>query len=229
VNGSAVARLRTAVFDLDGTIVDTMPLVLRAVAHAISPFTEPPEPAEIYRRVAGPADRCLAALLGGEEHVAEAVARLFAYAREHGRETTVFAGAIELIDELRGQGRPVGLWTGRDRVSATAILEGSVLHGRLDAMVCGDDLATHKPDPEGLLRLAAKFAMDPAELIMVGDAEIDVWGAHRAGARAVLIHQGRPISADVLALRPHLAETPAAAFRCVRELLTADGAFGPSG
>jgi len=219
VSAARGSRVRGVVFDLDGTLVDTMPGVLRAVAHAIAPFVEPPPPAEIYRRLAGPADRCLAALIGDERPVAEAIARLLAYTREHGREIVVHAGAVDLLADLKATNRPVALWTGRDRASATTILEGTNLFGSFDAIVCGDDLVTHKPDPEGLLRLAAVLAVPAADLLMVGDAEVDVLGAHRAGVRAVLIHQGREIGAEVLALQPDLVETPASAFRRIRELL----------
>jgi len=219
VSGARASRVRGIVFDLDGTLVDTMPVVVRGIAHAIAPFVDPPSPAEIYRRVAGPADRCLAELLGGDRHVAEAVERLFAYAREHGREIEVYPGAAELLAELQAANRPVALWTGRDRTSAMRILEEANLRGHFGAVVCGDDLPTHKPDPEGFRHLATSLEVPATELLMVGDAEVDVIGAARAGAQAILIHQEREISAAVRALRPDLVDTPAAAFRRIREWL----------
>lgn len=207
---------RAVVFDLDGTLVDSMPLVLRAVAHAISPFMTPPPPEEIYRRVAGPAERCMAELLGGEEHMPVAVERLFDYAKRHGDEVVVFPGAFELIDVLRARGVPVAIWTGRDRESATAILRATRLGERFTTVVFGDTLESHKPDPEGLLVVARELGVPPADLILLGDAEVDVLGAHRAGARSILIRQQREVSAGVLALGPTIVATPEAAYAEVR-------------
>lgn len=207
---------RAVVFDLDGTLVDSMPLVLRAVAYAISPFMTPPPPAEIYRRVAGPADRCLRELLGTDENVPVAVERLFAYAREHENEHEVVEGGLELIDALRARGVPLAIWTGRDRESATAILRTTGLATRFETIVFGDSLPTHKPDPEGLRRVAVELRVAPSELVLVGDAEVDVLGAHAAGSRSILIRQQREVSPEVRALAPTIVETPAEAFSLVR-------------
>ena len=206
------------VFDLDGTLVDTMPLVVRAVAYALEPFMDPPPPAEIYRRVAGPVHRCLGALLGGEHHVPEASRRLYEYAQWHRVEVVLFPGAVAVLDELRERGFPVALWTGRDEASATVILQRHDLRRCFAACIFGDTLESHKPDPEGLHRLAEAIGVPTDGLLMVGDAEVDVLGAAGAGARALLIHDERVVTAEVLTLKPQLAATPAEAYRQLREL-----------
>lgn len=218
MSGRSGRGVRAIVFDLDGTLVDSMPLVVRAVAYALEPFMTPPPPAEIYRRVAGPVERCLGTLLGGEHHVAEASRRLYEYAGWHRGEADLFPGAVAVLDELRERGYPVALWTGRDEASATTILRRHDLQRCFVACIFGDTLESHKPDPEGLHRLAAALDVPTQDLLMVGDAEVDVLGAAGAGARALLIHDERSVTAEVLALRPQLAATPAAAYRRLREL-----------
>ncbi len=211
--------VRGIVFDLDGTLVDTMPLVVRAVAYALEPFMVPPSPAEIYRRVAGPAARCLCALLGGEHHVPEASRRLYEYAQRHRGEVDLFPGSVAVLDELRERGFPVALWTGRDRASATIILQRHDLRRCFVECVFGDTLESHKPDPAGLLRLADAMGLPASSLLMVGDAEVDVLGAAGAGAQALLIHDERAVSPQVLALEPQLASNPEAAYDRLRKLL----------
>ncbi|MBK8475991.1 MAG: HAD family hydrolase [Opitutaceae bacterium] len=210
--------VRGIVFDLDGTLVDTMPLVVRAVTHAIEPFMVPPPPAEIYRRVAGPVARCLGALLGGEHHVPEASRRLYEYSQWHRGDVELFPGAVAVLDELRGRGFPVALWTGRDRSSATVILRRHDLERCFAACIFGDTLESHKPDPEGLQCLAEALGVPAEELLMVGDAEVDVRGAAGAGAQALLIHDERTVAPEVLALAPQLAATPAVAYAQLRQL-----------
>lgn len=210
--------VRGIVFDLDGTLVDTMPLVVRAVSYALEPFMVPPPPAEIYRRVAGPVERCLCALLGGEHHVPEASRRLYEYSQWHRGDVDLFPGAVAVLDELRGRGFPVALWTGRDKASATVILRRHELERCFEACVFGDTLESHKPDPQGLHRLAEALGVPAEELLMVGDAEVDVRGAAGAGAHALLIHDQRTVGPEVLALAPLLAASPAAAYARLREL-----------
>lgn len=210
--------VRGIVFDLDGTLVDTMPLVVRAVAYALEPFMAPPPPEEIYRRVAGPVDRCLAALLGGESHVPEAARRLRAYAEGHRSDVDLFPGAVTVLDELRARGFLLALWTGRDERSATAILQRHDLRRRFTDCIFGDTLETHKPDPAGLHRLAEVLGVPAGDLLMVGDAEVDVLGANGAAAQALLIHDGRKVSPEILAMQPELAASPTVAYRRLREL-----------
>ena len=206
------------VFDLDGTLVDTMQLVVQAVSYALEPFMVPPAPDEIYRRVAGPVERCLGALLGGDHHVPEASRRLYDYAQWHRGEAVLFPGAVAVLDELRARGFPVALWTGRDMASATVILRRHDLERRFEACIFGDTLESHKPDPEGLHRLAGALGVPAEDLLMVGDAEVDVLGAAGAGAQALLIHDEREVTAQMLALAPQLAATPAAAYERLRQL-----------
>ena len=210
--------VRGIVFDLDGTLVDTMPLVVRAVAYALEPFMTPPPPEEIYRRVAGPVDRCLAALLGGETHVFEASRRLYEFADWHRGDVDLFPGAATVLVELQARGFPLALWTGRDERSATAILQRHDLRRHFADCIFGDTLETHKPDPEGMHRLAEVLGVPAEELLMVGDAEVDVLGANGAAAQALLIHDGRTVSPEILALQPELAASPAVAYRRLREL-----------
>jgi HAD superfamily hydrolase (TIGR01509 family) len=210
--------VRGIVFDLDGTLVDTMPLVVRAVAYALEPFMAPPSPEEIYRRVAGPAERCLGALLGGEHHVPEASRRLYEYAGWHRSDVDLFPGAVTVLDELRARGFPLALWTGRDERSATAILQRHDLRRRFADCIFGDTLETHKPDPAGMHRLAEVLGVPAEDLLMVGDAEVDVLGATGAAAQALLIHDGRAVAPEILALKPELAATPGEAYGWLREL-----------
>lgn len=224
MNGRAGRAVQGIVFDLDGTLVDTMPLVVRAVSYALEPFMDPPPPAEIYRRVAGPVERCLGALLGGPHHVGEASRRLYEYAQWHRGEVELFPGAVAALEALRERGFVVALWTGRDESSATLILQRHNLQRCFAACVFGDTLESHKPDPEGLHRLAEAVGLPAADLLMVGDAEVDVRGAAGAGAQALLIHDERVVAAEVLALRPQLAATPAEAYRWLLELPAPDAA-----
>ena len=113
-------RKSTAIFDLDGTLVDSMPFVIESFAHAVEPFTGLPTPAEVLAQLGGPMEACLRNLLGSQadQAIGAAKERLLKY--EHGQEIKLlpFAGSRELLIELKARGVKLGIWTGRDRWSA---------------------------------------------------------------------------------------------------------------
>lgn len=207
--------VRVVVFDLDGTLVDSLPLVLEAIHHALEPFGSRPT-ADIFARLGGPPDRFLADLLPDPAHVPAAVQRMAQFHRRHHHRIQPFAGAADLLADLGRQGIRVGVWTGRDRVSTTSLIERHQLGPLLAEVLCGDDLPTHKPDPQGLLTLLGRLGGSPQEALLVGDADVDVLGGHASGVDTVLIRHARTPEADVLARCWRAVETPAEAYALVR-------------
>ncbi len=194
---SAVRR-EAVVFDLDGTLVDSLPLVLRAFSHALEPFGPRPT-MDLFAHLGGPPERIFANLLGGERHVPAALERLGDFNRDHHHLIRPFDGVHLFLDELRGRGRTLAIWTGRDRETTLELLRVHGLGGYFAAVVCGDDFATHKPDPEGLRDVLRQVGRAPAEALFVGDADVDVLGGVACGVDTVLIRHAREVALTVQA------------------------------
>src|SRR6266540_3195376 len=141
---------RAVVFDLDGTLVDSMPLVFRAYAHALRPYLPEITDSELLEQMGGPPDRIIARLLAKPEQIAHALSRLIDFGATNWNLIRPFAGALELLEHLQESGLKIAVWTGRERLSTDLILGENRIAGKFDACICGDDLATHKPDPAGL-------------------------------------------------------------------------------
>lgn len=203
---------RAAVFDFDGTLLDSMRLVVRAFAHAVEPWAT--WDGEVARRlITAPPRECLRRLLRGDEtHVDEAFVRLADYGRRHASELRPFDGAAELLAGLRAGGVRVGLWTSRDRASTEQLVRTFGLDGAFAAMVCGDDLATHKPDPEGLRTVLERLGVGTHEAVYAGDAEVDIDAGHAVGVATVLILQGFEIDPGSRGRATHVAPSPSAAY-----------------
>lgn len=182
---------RAVVFDLDGTLVDSLPFVMEAFSHALAPYLDQPLTLERFAHFGGPPDRLFPQLVREEAQAAAALERLAAYNAQYGYRPALFPGARGLLQSLQARGVALALWTGRDRTSAEAILQYHQLAPFFGAIVCGDDLGTHKPDPEGLQTILERLAVTPEATLFLGDADVDVLAGRACGVATVLIGHGR--------------------------------------
>lgn len=214
------AALRGLVFDLDGTLIDSMGLVLRAYHHALEPYAAPLSDAELMTRMGGPPQRIFEQLLADSSHVSGALRRLEHFARDAWQKIEPFPGALPALGTFRATGCRLGLWTGRERESTEWLLARHGLAAHLEVLVCGDDLPTHKPDPEGLAAAIRQLGLTTADTVFIGDAEVDVLAGVALGVRTVFIRHGNPAAVEAQAWR--VVDTPADAYRLLSSLLGVD-------
>ena len=207
-------RPRVVVFDFDGTLVNSLPLVLASIAHAIEPYGGRPT-MDIFSRLGGPPERFLPLLVGDPANVPAALARMDEYHRANNHLVELFAGAADMLDQLAAAGVKSAVWTGRDRISTEILLRQLRLERHFAAVVCGDDLPTHKPDPAGLREIMSRLGAEPGSTLFVGDADVDVQGGHACGVDTILIRHSRDIADDVIARSWRAVTTPAEAFELV--------------
>ena len=213
---SRAPQTRAVVFDLDGTLVDSMPLVLRAFAHALQPACGELTPETITAHLGGPPDRTFRELITDEARISEAMQRLMDFSMENWRLIRPFDGMHGLLDELRAARHPLALWTGRERESTGWILQEHGIAPKLDAWVCGDDLPTHKPHPGGLEEALRQLNLGRAEALFVGDADVDVLAGASCGVRTLLICHDRVVEPSIRAKAWRAVHTPAEAYAIVR-------------
>lgn len=210
--------LRAVVFDFDGTLVNSLPLVLASIAHALEPFGGRPT-MEIFGRLGGPPERFLPLLLDDPKNAAEALARMDTYHRDNNHLVTLFEGAASMLDSLRAEGVRSAIWSGRDRVSMDVLLRELRLEGHFAEVVCGDDLPTHKPDPAGLREIMRRLGVTPEQTLFVGDADVDVLGGCACAVDTILIRHAREIAREVSMRAWRSVDTPADAYSLVVKCL----------
>jgi phosphoglycolate phosphatase/pyrophosphatase PpaX len=183
-----------ALFDLDGTIADTLPLIYEAFDAAFVPtlghgFT----PGEI-RAMFGPPDheiiRCRVPLELAEEAINRYTRH---YSRRHAALVSVFPELDALVDACVEAGIRLGVITGKSRATALVTLEQLGLLDSFRVLYAGDDVAHQKPAPDALL-LALKDlgASDEDRIVMIGDSAADVVAGRRAGVRTIGVRWGSP-------------------------------------
>ena len=83
------------------------------------------------------------------------------------------------------RGCKLAVWTSRDRTSALTLLQRNKLDHYFDVVIAADCVTKHKPDPEGLLRIATELGCDVDDVVMIGDHDVDVLAARAAGVKPI--------------------------------------------
>jgi pyrophosphatase PpaX len=183
-------RFPVVLLDLDGTVVDSGPIILASMRHATSTVLKREIPDhELMASVGGPGLEAQMRSFG-PEHVEELV-RVY---REHNEplheELEAFAGMAELLVRLKNEGRKLGIVSAKRRTTVELAFARVPVGHLLDVVVGGDETARQKPDPEPLLLALERLEAQPSDAAYVGDSPYDMLAARAAGVFAVGVSWG---------------------------------------
>lgn len=203
-------RYPTVLFDLDGTLIDSGPMILASFRHATR---------TVLRREI-PDEELVAAVGGSSIHDQmrtfdpERVAELVRVYREHNAplhdELEAFPGVFDLLERLREEGRRLGIVTAKRRKTVQLAFEQLGIERYFDAVVTTDDTELHKPNPEPVLHGLRLLEAEPVDAAFVGDSPFDVQAGKAAGVFTVGVSWGKihpaerllELGADVIAHSP---------------------------
>lgn len=199
--------------DLDGTITDSAPVILRALRATLNDFGIEPPPLETLMTFIGPPlPEGLRALGGFEgEANAEAVACYRRHYRDHMLEAPVYDGVPELIGALYDAGTPLAVATSKRESLAALILEHLGLAHYLVTCSGADDLDRRSAKADVIRAALSRLegaGVDTTRVVHVGDRRHDVEGAREAAVACIGVLWGYG-GAEELAGAQHLAATPA--------------------
>lgn len=191
--------MRAAIFDLDGTLTDTLDLVIAAVNAALSPVWGLERTPEEIRRLFGPTEEGLIARATevGREAARERFFRY--YEDEHDARARIFPGVPDMLQQIAAGGHPIAVVTNKGSRSTEITLRRLGLTGFVAAIATGDDVEHPKPDPAGILRVLAAMEVDADSAIYVGDSPSDMRAARAAGVLAVGVGWSSGLRLDALA------------------------------
>ena len=184
------------VFDLDGTLVDSLDDLAAALAATLAEIGAPALPRDSVRGMIGDGTRALVArALAASNLPASLLDELYARFLAHYEAapavlTRPYPGVIETLRAFREEGRRLAVCTNKPQRATLAVLRGTGLDGFFVAVIGGDVLAVRKPDPAHLLAALDGVGATPLDAIMVGDNEHDVAMAKAAGVPVVLVRYG---------------------------------------
>jgi pyrophosphatase PpaX len=178
-------KLDTVLFDLDGTLIDSVRLILDSYHHALASHGLPPRTDEEWLRGVGTPLWVQFAEWRDDPVTLEAlIANYREYNLEHhDRMVTVYPGVVEMIEALKANGLATGLVTSKSRQGALRGLTLARLEQLMDVLVCADEVDNPKPHPEPVEKAVALLGADPAATVYVGDSIHDMVSGRAAGVR----------------------------------------------
>lgn len=187
----APARIRTVLFDLDGTLLDTAPDLAGALNTVLVEQGRPPLPYELIRPVVSHGGVALIELgfsLARTDPAFEALRQrlLEAYRANLSGRTRPFAGMEAVLDTLETRGLNWGVVTNKPAWLTEPLLRDLGLFDRAVCVVSGDTLPQRKPHPAPLLLACRQAGSEPVQCVYVGDAQRDVEAGRNAGMHTLV-------------------------------------------
>jgi len=178
-------RFDAILFDLDGTLADTLDDIAASVNWALEQNAVDPHPPDAYRGLVGEGVSRLVerALPAGRQDLHAAVLEdLRAHYTEHMLDRTVpYPGIPELLDELASRGLPMAILSNKPQLATRWMVE-RLFSGWPFAAVAGElPGVPHKPDPASALEIARGLGVDPGRVLYLGDTRTDMETAVAAG------------------------------------------------
>ena len=184
-------RYKAILFDLDGTLLDTLEDLATAANRALGTLGLPAHPTDAYRVFVGDGLRTLAErILPGEQRSAAQVdALVVAFEREYSRtwneRTAPYAGVPEMLDRLTGDGYRMSVLSNKPDAFTRLCVEQLLPHWTFAPLYGQRPGVPRKPDPAAALAIAVELGLDPAEVLYLGDTATDMHTARAAGMAAV--------------------------------------------
>ena len=181
-------QYKAAIFDLDGTLIDSLADLADSANEMLAGFGFPRHDLDKYRYFVGNGsrkliERCLPAEKAADSaFVDEALAKYkLCYDRNLTHKTVCYEGIMDMLTALQAKHIPLGICTNKHQ-SAADIIVDKLFPKDMFVSVIGDckDMP-RKPDPKKVLLIAAKMGVKPAEVAYFGDTSVDMDTANNAG------------------------------------------------
>ena len=184
--------LKTVLFDLDGTLIDSIQLIIDSYHHTLEAHGLPARTDQQWLDGIGTPLRVQFAEWAHDEAQMEAMIATYRDYNifHHDRRVSVYPGVVEMVRAVRTAGCRTGLVTSKNRVGAFRGLRLAGLEEAMDVVIGADDVTNPKPHREPVDRAVAHLGADPATTVYVGDSIHDMHSGRSAGVRTAAVLWG---------------------------------------
>ncbi|MBS1140595.1 MAG: 2-phosphoglycolate phosphatase [Proteobacteria bacterium] len=200
-------RFQSVTFDLDGTLLDTVPDLHAAALATLSELGLPPRSENEIRNFVGQGvvvlvRRCLTWETPPEERALAEAVEVFQrhYAAFNGKKSRIFEGVREGLDAWRATGLPLAVVTNKPAAFTEPLIERMGLAAYFSTIVSGDTTPHRKPHPAPLHHACRLMQTNPATNLHIGDSRHDIETARNAGCTVYCVpygyNEGEPVKAE---------------------------------
>ena len=191
-------KIKLLIFDLDGTLVDTLPGIAAALRHVMKELEcekfgcELPSDDFVRKNIGGGAKKLLQNAFGDKADLLLPKALPFYadhYAQNAEVGTSLYPGVAETLAYFAKKFR-MAVVTAKARTATLSVLESFDIMKYFDVVITSDDVQKLKPDPEGVQKILDKMGEVPSHAMLVGDTHVDVATAKNAGVVSCAVTYG---------------------------------------
>lgn len=187
--------MRALIFDLDGTLVESLPGIAASLNRALNQHGLPGQSHDNVRSFIGDGavklvQRALSTV--SRIDLTDSVVKNFAadYAISWPTGTSVYPGILELLAELESRGVPLAVLSNKPHTFTTKIVETLFPLTHFAEVLGNHENLPHKPDPTGAIEIAKSLGIPPEYCTIIGDSTMDLDTAKNAGMRSVAVTWG---------------------------------------
>lgn len=196
--------IKLVIFDLDGTLVNAYPAIIRSVNFTLKTLGEPLQKAAAIKRAVGMGDRNLVEQFVGSKLAAKATKIYRAHHLKALKSGVQFLpGARRVLQWARRQGLLVAIASNRPTIFTIEILKGLKSQQYFDKVLCADQAPRPKPYPDMLRIICKDLNIKKQETFFVGDMTIDLKCGAKAGIRTIAVTTGSNEKNELNLLKPY--------------------------
>ena len=189
-------------FDLDGTLLDTTPLILKSFQHTIQTHFQREVSLEDIKPFMGKTLRAAMEVMApGQEDEVIATYRTFNLAH-HDQLAGIFTGVHDAVKTLFDAGVILAVVTSKTAATARRGLRLFNMEQYFHTVIGLDETQKHKPEPEPVLAALKAVKLSACDCIMVGDSPHDILSGRRAGVKTAAVHWSSVDWSELLAAEP---------------------------
>ena len=171
------SQVVAVLFDLDGTLIDTLDDLTGAMNHALVALGLPPHPPEVCRRMIGNGVRTFAARAlppDRQDLRDDLIGLMLPYYMDHCMEhSRIYDGMTETLEALQSRRIRLAVVTNKDQPHAEQVIAHYFAPGLFECVVGTDETTPVKPDPAGTLRTLDRMSLDRNQALFLGDSDVD--------------------------------------------------------
>jgi len=180
------SRPIAVLFDLDGTLIDTIDLLLACARHTFEGRDPRPTDEQWIAGIGTPLRKQFGEFATSDEDIEQMTQRYRSYQREHhDRLTSAFPGVTDVLEELDRRGHPMGIVTSKSNEMMDRGLEWVGIMKHMQTRIGMDNAKLHKPDPFPVRMALEELGYEPHEAMFVGDSPHDIASGNAAGVTTV--------------------------------------------